>query len=193
MLGQSRLLKGYALGPKRKTNVIVHRLSLRQCSFANWWTAFLLVSLPPLALSLFAQVANDTVLNEPQWAPPPTFSACNAVDCVIGPAEAKLQTRITSRKSKDKYWIRAGLSHKRRQTEGEREPGWKSSKLGQRTKREPDHPFWKSETGGCKPRWPSPCTVHGGCHGTELFGVYLIMPCRPRPSVSNLTLRLITV
>lgn len=133
MLGQSRLLKGYALGPKRKTNVIVHQLSLRQCSFTNWRTAFLLVSLPPLALSLFAQVANDTVLNEPQWAPPPTFSACNAMDCVIGPAEVKLQTRITSRKSKDKYWIRAGLSHKRRQTEGEREPGWKSSKLGQRT------------------------------------------------------------
>lgn len=125
MLGQSCLLKGYALGPKRKTNVIVHRLSLRQCSFANWWMAFLLVSLPPLALSLFAQVANDTVLNEPQWAPP--------LHALIGPAEAKLQARITSRMSKDKYWIRAGHSHKQRQTEGEREPGWKSSKLGQRT------------------------------------------------------------
>lgn len=104
MLGQSCLLKGYALGPKRKTNVIVHRLSVCQWSFTNWWTAFLLVSLPPLALALFAQVANDTVLNEPP--PPPKIKknpACNAVDCVMENMEAKLQTRITSRKSKEKY------------------------------------------------------------------------------------------
>lgn len=49
--------KERSLGPKRKTNVIVHWLSLRQPSLTNWLSVSLPISPPPLSLSLPASLS----------------------------------------------------------------------------------------------------------------------------------------
>lgn len=70
-LRQSCVQKERSLGPKRKTNVIVHRLSLCQSppSPIGLWPPYQFLSHLTLSLlALFAQVDSDTVLNEP---PPP--------------------------------------------------------------------------------------------------------------------------
>lgn len=51
-LSQSCVQKECSLGPKRKTNVIVHWLSLCQPSLTNWFLVSLPVSPPPLSLCL---------------------------------------------------------------------------------------------------------------------------------------------
>lgn len=58
-------------------------------SIGSWFPNQLLPPPPPLFLcsskTLFAQVDSDTVLNEPQWVPPPpySFTAYMAVNYVI--------------------------------------------------------------------------------------------------------------
>lgn len=113
-------------------------------------------------------------------------------------AGGELGDEASTQVHKQEVKLRAGFSNKQatreRRSWGGRGVDWDKEQPRMRWGGRSDHPFWKSERGACKLYRPSRCTVHEGCHETELSGVYLIMPCRPRPSVSNLTLqRLITV
>lgn len=56
--------EGALVGPKRKTNVIVHWLSLCQTSLTNWFLVSLPVSPPPFSLSLLPR---DSVCSGGQW------------------------------------------------------------------------------------------------------------------------------
>lgn len=89
-LRQSYVQKEHSLGPKRKTNVIVHRLSLCQPSLTNWLMVSLPVSLPPHSLSA-CSVCSGGQWHSSKWGPvqprtPPSrllLSARMAIDCVI--------------------------------------------------------------------------------------------------------------
>lgn len=65
---QSYVQKEHSLGPKRKTNVIVHWLSLRQPSLTNWLMVSLPVSLPPHSLSA-CSVCSGGQWHSSKWGP----------------------------------------------------------------------------------------------------------------------------
>lgn len=131
-LRQSWVQKECSFGPRRKTNVIVHWLSLCQPSLTNWFPVPLPVSPPPRSLwfpkPVFAQVDSDTVLNEPQSSP----SARMAVDCVID-SESRGACREfgveaptwgslwmgRNRKQQDKHWEEQRNGGKMQRTEGD--------------------------------------------------------------------------
>lgn len=118
-LRRSCVQKECSLGPKRKTNVIVHCLSLCQTLLLQLVDG-LPTSFSTASLSLLPRdsVCSGGQWHSSKWAPVVSpLSACMAVDCVIesecGGAcrelEGEASTRVHSgwegrRKSRDKHW-----------------------------------------------------------------------------------------
>lgn len=128
-LRHSCVKKERLLGPKRKTNVIVHWLSLCQPSLTNWFLVSLPVSPPPLSPSLsllpLDSVCSGGQWHSSEWAPVVPPSARMVVDCHQVRVRRGLQRAGSWSSNPGSFWLGGSRKSREKQWEEQNKNGEK--------------------------------------------------------------------